>query len=373
MGWFDNNSRLYELERNLRTAQEEQESLRAQISHLENRCQAAEARAQSAEDRATKAVAILDLLDRFGESLKESQKTQAFMANSLKTERDEAVEAGKITTGSVDLMDNINRDLGLLAQQSVQTMDQVNGLNTNTEKIGGILNLIKEIADQTNLLALNAAIEAARAGEAGRGFAVVADEVRKLAERTAKAISEISQLVGNIQRDTHNARQAMEALAKHAEQVGQNGKDATQNTGHLIQLSKRIETTIASAALRSFTELAKVDHLVFKFEVYRVINGTSDKKVDEFASHKSCRLGKWYYEGDGRECFSKLDGYSQMEQSHVAVHRWAREALEQFVAGNQVGTLEALMKMEDASIEVIACLERMATAGDRDRAALCLH
>ena len=129
--------------------------------------------------------------------------------------------------------------------------------------------------------------------------------------------------------------------------------------------------TIAANALRSFVETAKEDHLVFKMEIYRVFLGVSEKGPEDFASHTACRLGKWYYEGDGKACFSQLPGYAAIEPPHKRVHGHGQEAVRAYRAGDLARGLTELGEMERASMEVIQNLETMASSGESDPAILC--
>jgi len=299
----------------------------------------------------------------FGESFVALQQSQEDIANGMKEEKGHAIEAASISGANRSSVVKIASNLDALSRDTEQTSQNVLNLKQRAGQIGGIVQLIKEVAEQTNLLALNAAIEAARAGEQGRGFAVVADEVRKLAERTANATNEISSLVNVIQQETEDTSGQMMQWAKKSEAFSQEVGLVMGSMAQMLDLSNKMEGTISVSALRSFVEVAKIDHILFKFEIYKVLMGLSDRTPDSFAVHTECRLGKWYFSGEGKDCFSKLDGYREMDAPHKAVHENGRAALEAMRSGDAEQALALLAKTESASRKMLKSLDRIADAG----------
>ncbi|MBT3204397.1 MAG: chemotaxis protein [Gammaproteobacteria bacterium] len=324
-----------------------------------------------AEDKNVLALGIFDSLETFGSSLVEMQSTFAGLSSMLQDEKQTAINAANESVmanqGTLQLVNNL-QSVALTVDDAVDNVEQLNG---RVGAIGNVIGLINGISEQTNLLALNAAIEAARAGEHGRGFAVVADEVRGLSSRTHEATAEITNEVKLILSGAKDTTEKMIQMSQESKQLSEVGGKSSDGISRLLMLSKSMEGAISSGALRAFVELAKIDHLVFKFNVYQVLVGHSEKTSDAFTDHHNCRLGKWYYEGDGKACFSKLPGYRGLESHHVDVHQQGKMAIDQFHQGNMHAAIGHLKNMEAASIMVLKELETMAVTGEVNHDLLC--
>ncbi|MBV5337239.1 MAG: hypothetical protein J0653_04540, partial [Deltaproteobacteria bacterium] len=159
-------------------------------------------------------------------------------------------------------------EINNIAESVNSSNEIIHALGEQSTQISGIVNVIKEIADQTNLLALNAAIEAARAGEQGRGFAVVADEVRKLAERTTLSTKEIASMITTVQQDTQSAvssmgegREQVESGVQMAAKTGESMSLVQDATHQVINIVEDISTALREQSTASLQIAQNVEKI----------------------------------------------------------------------------------------------------------------
>ncbi|MEI7811999.1 MAG: methyl-accepting chemotaxis protein [Ignavibacteria bacterium] len=230
-----------------------------------------------ARDQNIQATEIAGAVEEMTKTILETSKNTSVASDSAKEAGDKAKEGGKVIVQTIDGMNRI-ADVVVRSAKTVET------LGNSSNQIGEIVQVIDDIADQTNLLALNAAIEAARAGEQGRGFAVVADEVRKLAERTTKATKEIAIMIKQIQKDTSDAVESMNQGTNEVE----NGKILANKAGdslqEIISATEKVSDIIDQVATAAEEQFRASDEISKNIEAITTITQETSTGTAQIAN-----------------------------------------------------------------------------------------
>lgn len=328
-------------------------------------------------------------------------------ASSAEQANEEAQLGQQVITTTIA---NINQ----LAEQIEQSTRVMITLQEDSEKVGEIMAVISTIAEQTNLLALNAAIEAARAGEQGRGFAVVADEVRNLAQRTQTSTEEIRSIVEHLQNQSDLAANMMQTSQESAHatvasaieadnalkqivnsvanisamssQIATAAEEQSQVAGEMDQSINNIsaiatltkkdaqETVAATSSihiqmdtLRELVSqfrfsnqgldlsLAKTAHLAWKGKLRAFLDGQASLTIQEAGSHKECALGKWFY-SQGLSQYGHLNEMQELEHPHKRLHEIIHDIIKLREDNNYAEAEKLYQNIEPLSQEVVMLL-----------------
>ncbi|MFP4147240.1 MAG: methyl-accepting chemotaxis protein [Halorhodospira sp.] len=305
------------------------------------------------------------------------------------------------------------QEIASLAETAAQRVRQ---LNQASNEIGSIIELIEEIAFQTNMLALNASVEAARAGQAGAGFSVVAQEVRRLADQTKSATVDIAQRIRTLRDETdgisasveemgsavERGREATAETSQTMQQVAERMRGVTehiQNVSSVINEQKGAVTQVAesisavtdrternvndvegtldalgrSTAIlteqmerlgarnlpKVFIERSKFDHVMWKRHIAAMLAGREDVDSRELTDHHSCRLGKWYDHVE-ESWIRQLPAFIELEAPHRAVHEHGKQAAERYNRGEPDAAAGELERLGEASEQVVELLSQLA-------------
>jgi methyl-accepting chemotaxis protein len=281
---IDKDSNLNELAVNLETSIKElrrtllhvQESVAATASASNQISSSTEEMAAGAQEQSSQTSEVASAIEEMTSTILQSAKNSENAAIAAKNSGHIAKEGGIVVRDTVDGMERI-------AMVVKKSADTVQALGNSSNQIGEIVQVIDDIADQTNLLALNAAIEAARAGEQGRGFAVVADEVRKLAERTTKATKEIASMIKQIQHDTTEAVESMNEGTKAVEKGKILADKAGASLEQIIKSTDEVMDIIAMLAAATNEQSAASEQISKNIESINNVAQESASGIQQIA------------------------------------------------------------------------------------------
>lgn len=291
-----------------------------------------------------------DLTDAVRNSLAQS-------AQSLSDEVDALQQVKELVSNTSSTCKALEVKTIAVHSSAMESKSSVNDLKNSSGQIFRLIASIKEISDQTNLLALNAAIEAARAGEAGRGFAVVADEVRQLASKAHVASTEIEKLINAMLVQTEHIAARVDETVTSTDDISHSVHDIGEVIDKMSGCALRMHGIIDMSSQVAFLNTVKLDHVVWKNAIYNKIS--KQQFSDAVNKHTECRLGKWYFQGAGSALYCNSAAFKAIDSPHKQVHDMGREALAAGAYGDLVKMNRHLEAMEHASVQVASAIERL--------------
>ncbi len=233
--------------------------------------------AAGAQEQSAQATEVASAVEEMAKTILETTRNTGALAELAKNSRRIASDGGEVIGSTIEGMDRISQVVRM-------SSDKIQRLGKSSSEIGAIIQVIDDIADQTNLLALNAAIEAARAGEQGRGFAVVADEVRRLAERTSKATKEIADMIQRIQTETGEAVSAIDEGNSEVARGRTLADKAAEALKEIIKGSDEVADMVSQVAAASEQQSTAAEQISKNIEAISTVSGESAAGTQQIAN-----------------------------------------------------------------------------------------